>query len=188
MRRQAQQPECYQHNMLRAGLRRPHKPCHMAERWVHAMQAIAAATTTGRGSDTLQGLYPGPEESHHNPGTRHHHHKGPKLALLLPLMLPFLSADIDTRSSPASPLFSLIHRKCTEHIASSCANVQLVWYDRIPQSHTASQLGIKCCVAKSLDASPIQHMAAQQPLQGITAVSQEPWPGSQSMMQAYNSK
>ena len=66
----------------------------MAERWVHAMQAIAAATTTGRGSDTLQGLYPGPEGSHHNPGTRHHHHirvaAGPELALLLPLMLPFL--------------------------------------------------------------------------------------------------
>ena len=58
----------------------------MAERWVHATQAAAAATTTGRGPDTLQGLYPGPDKEgpQHKPGTRHHHNLAGARADALP--------------------------------------------------------------------------------------------------------
>ena len=54
--------------------------------------------------------------------------------------------------------------------------------------NTAREVGVECCVAQSLDASPIQHKATQQTTHGSTIMLQEPRPGSQSMMQAHNSQ
>ena len=56
-----------------------------AERCVHAMQATAA-TTTAKGPDTLQGLYPGLDKDavQHKPGTRHHHNLAGARADALP--------------------------------------------------------------------------------------------------------
>ena len=53
---------------------------------------------------------------------------------------------------------------------------------------SAREVGAECCVAQSLDASPIQHKAAQQTTQNSTIKLQEPRPGSQSVMQAHNSQ
>ena len=58
---------------------------------------------------------------------------------------------------------------------------------------TVREVGVKCCVAQSLNASPIcvvciQHKAAQQTPQGMTILLQEPRPGLHSVMQAHNSQ
>ena len=53
---------------------------------------------------------------------------------------------------------------------------------------SAREVGAECCVAQSLNASPIQYKAAQQTTQSSTIKLQEPRPGSQSVMQAHNSQ
>ena len=111
-----------------------------------------------------------------------------QLSFLESLDWRWLNASV-TLAMHSRVVVSQWHCGCSlTKIVGACSSTRLAAEAWLLQQPHAREVGAKCCVAQSLDASPIQHKAAQQTTQSSTIKLQEPRPGSQSVMQAHNSQ